>query len=288
MLKPGSSAGRCWCDSGLLYKECHAEHDERLKKLNREGYPIPPRHLIKSNAQIEKMKRSCRLTSDILDLLKDFIVPGITTNQINTFVHEYTIANNAKPAPLNYRGFPKSVCTSINEVICHGIPSERVLMEGDILNVDVTCILDGYYGDSSRMYAIGEISKEAQQLIDVTKRCLEIGIEAVVPFESIGRVGEAIEPYATSFGYSVVDQFVGHGIGDVFHDDPYVLHIKRKKKQMIVVPGMTFTIEPMINMGTKEEIILDDGWTAITADGELSAQWEHTVLLTPEGAVRLT
>ncbi len=245
--------------------------------------------IIKTEAQIAGIRKSCHLTRDILDAITPRIRPGITTEQINTWVHEMTLAHGAIPAPLNYRGYPKSVCTSINEVICHGIPSpDRVLREGDILNIDVTTILDGYYGDSSRMFLIGEVAAEARKLVQVTRECMELGIAQVKPGHRLGDVGHAIQRHAESHGYSVVRAFVGHGTGIYFHEAPDVMHYGVPHTGVELVPGMTFTIEPMINVGTYQIKTLSDGWTAITADGSLSAQWEHTVLVTPDGVEILT
>ncbi len=245
--------------------------------------------IIKNEVQIAGIRKSCRLTRDILDAITPRIRPGITTEQINTWVHELTLANGAIPAPLNYRGYPKSVCTSINEVICHGIPSpDRVLREGDILNVDVTTILNGYYGDSSRMFLIGEVSPEARKLVEVTRECLELGIAQVKPGNRLGDIGYAIQKHAESHGYSVVRAFVGHGTGLYFHEAPDILHYGVPHTGVELVPGMVFTIEPMINIGTYEVRTLSDGWTAVTADGSLSAQWEHTVLVTGDGVEVLT
>jgi len=245
--------------------------------------------IIKTEVQIAGIRKSCYLTRDILDALTDRITPGITTEQINQWVHEMTIANGAIPAPLNYRGYPKSVCTSINEVICHGIPSpNRVLQEGDILNIDVTSILDGYYGDSSRMFLIGEVSAEARKLVRVTRECLDLGIAQVKPGNRLGAVGHAIQQHAESHGYSVVRAFVGHGTGIYFHEAPDVMHYGVPGTGVELVPGMTFTIEPMINIGDYRVKVLDDGWTSITIDGSLSAQWEHTILVTENGVEVLT
>ena len=245
--------------------------------------------IIKTPAQIEGIRKSGHLTRDILDAITERIAPGITTEQINTWVHEMTLNTGAIPAPLNYRGFPKSVCTSINEVICHGIPSpDRVLQEGDILNIDVTSILDGYYGDSSRMFLIGEVSEEACKLVEVTRDCMELGIAQVRPGNRLGDVGHAIQQHAEGHGYSVVRTFVGHGTGIHFHEAPDVMHYGAPGTGVQLLPGMTFTIEPMINVGDYHVKVLDDDWTAITTDGSLSAQWEHTVLVTEDGVEILT
>ncbi len=279
---------QCWCGSGKKYKKCHLEQDERLAAFQKKGYPIPPHRLIKSEAEIDGIRKSCQLTHWILKELTSRIRPGITTDEINTWVHETTLAHGAIPAPLNYKGFPKSTCISVNEVICHGIPGPYVLKEGDILNVDVTCILNGFYGDSCRMYPIGKIAPNAQKLIDVTKECLNAGIRAVKPFHTVGDIGRAIEEVAQKNGFSVVEIFGGHGIGTEFHDDPFIFHYSHPEKQMVMVPNMVFTIEPMINEGKPDAKILKDGWTAVTADGKLSAQWEHTVRVTETGVEILT
>lgn len=273
----------CWCGSGKKYKKCHLEMDLRLEELEKKGYIIPPRSIIKSEEQIAGIRRACQLSREILDRLEDLITPGITTDTINTWVHEYTIAHGAIPAPLHYNGYPKSVCTSINEVICHGIPEERVLVDGDILNIDVTCILDGYYGDTSRMYLIGDPSAQARELVRVARECMYLGIEQVRPFNRVGDIGYTIEQHARKYGFSVVQDFGGHGVGVEFHEEPFVQHYGEKDSGMILIPNMVFTIEPMINAGSYECRILDDNWTAVTADGSLSAQWEHTVRVTEDG-----
>jgi methionyl aminopeptidase len=244
--------------------------------------------IIKTETQIEGIRRASRLTSEILDRLAARIRPGITTQEIDDWVHEYTVAQGAVPAPLNYRGFPKSVCTSINEVICHGIPEDRVLKDGDILNVDVTSILDGYYGDSSRMFLIGNVSDEARQLTRVTRECLYRSIDQVKPGAQLGDLGHAIQAHAERHGYSVVRAFVGHGVGVEFHEPPDVRHYGQPGTGQRLRPNMVFTIEPMINTGSYRVKVLDDGWTAITVDGGLSAQWEHTVRVMDDGYEILT
>ena len=262
-----------------------------MAKLYRRQMPAAQRRevIIKTEAQIEGIRKSCHLTRDILDAITDRIEPGVTTEQINRWVHEMTVANGATPAPLNYRGFPKSVCTSINEVICHGIPTpERILQSGDILNVDVTCILDGYYGDSSRMFLIGEVSEEARKLVDVTRECMLLGIDRVRPGNTLGDIGHAIQQHAEAHGYSVVRAFVGHGTGVKFHEPPDVMHYGQPGTGITLLQNMVFTIEPMINIGACQVQVLEDGWTAITADGSLSAQWEHTVRVTQDGVEILT
>ena len=245
--------------------------------------------IIKAPEQIEGIRKACHLTRDILDSLEGRIELGITTEQINTWVHEMTVAAGAVPAPLNYRGYPKSVCTSINEVICHGIPSpDRVLKEGDIINIDVTSILGGYYGDSSRMYLVGEVSQAARRLVEVTRQCLVVGIEQVRPGNTVGDIGHAIQQLAEGSGYSVVRAFVGHGTGVTFHEAPDVPHYGEPGAGVTLVPNMVFTIEPMINIGGYHATVLEDGWTAVTTDGSLSAQWEHTVRVTEDGVEVMT
>ena len=278
----------CWCNSKKKYKTCHLEMDEKLESFAIRGFPIPNRKLIKSQEKIDGIRKSSQLTSWILDELNVVIKPGMTTNQINDWVHKETLRHNAIPAPLNYKGYPKSICTSLNDVICHGIPDETILKDGDILNVDVTCILDGYYGDSCRMYEIGNVSNEAKTLCKVTKECLQLAIDKIKPYECISVIGDAIQSHAHKHGYSVVETFGGHGIGTNFHDDPFIFHYSRPEKQMIMAPGMVFTIEPMINAGKHQCKILADDWTAVTRDGSLSAQWEHTIVVTESGVEVLT
>ncbi len=278
----------CWCGSKKKLKKCHIDFMDTLQHLHSKGYDTPSLSLIKTDKDIAGIKKSSTLTHQLLDELNTIIKPGITTNEINTWVHEETIKRGAIPAPLHYKGFPKSICTSINDVICHGIPDDTILKEGDIVNVDITCIIDGYFGDSCRMYSVGKISTSAQKLIDVTKECLDLAIKSVKPLQPVNVIGEAIEKHAHKHNYSVVECFGGHGVGNAFHEEPFIFHYKRSDKQMIMVPGMVFTIEPMINEGGYDCNILDDDWTAVTKDGSLSAQWEHTILVTETGAEVLT
>jgi len=245
--------------------------------------------IIKTEEQINGIRKASHLTRNILDALTERIRPGISTEQIDVWVNELTAAGGAIPAPLNYRGYPKSVCTSLNEVVCHGIPTpERILQDGDILNIDVTSILDGYYGDSSRMFLIGEVSDEARKLVEVTRECLYLGIEQVKPGCTLGDMGYAIQSHAESHGYSVVRAFVGHGTGIQFHEAPDVYHYGEPGVGLALQQNMTFTIEPMINIGGYEVTVLEDGWTAITTDESLSAQWEHTLRVTEDGYEILT
>jgi len=278
----------CWCGSGEKYKKCHMEQDEKLKELKRMGVPVPGRHLIKTEKQIEGIRKAGQLSRKIMDIVSDRMQIGITTNDINTWVYELTIAHAAIPAPLNYNGFPKSVCTSINNVICHGIPDDTVLKDGDIINVDITCLLDGYYGDMSRMFLIGEPSEDAKKLVEVTKECMYLGIKQVKPFNRTGHIGYAIEQHAAKHGYSVVQNYGGHGTGNDFHEDPFVQHYGRQNSGMVLVPNMVITVEPMINIGDYRCRVLEDNWTAVTIDGLLSAQWEHTMRVTEDGVEILT
>ena len=278
----------CWCGSGKKYKRCHMEQDIFISNIEEKvGYKIP-RDIMKTEEQIEGIRKSCKLTHEILDMVGERIKVGVTTNEINTWVHEYTVQHNAYPAPLGYAGFPKSVCTSINDVICHGIPDDTVLKDGDIVNVDVTCILEGYYGDANRMYIMGQASKEAIDLVRVSKECLDLGIAQVKPYNTLGDIGNAIQQHAESLGYSVVYDYGGHGVGLEFHEEPFIPHIGKKGEGMILLPNMTFTIEPMINVGSPESDVLDDDWTAVTIDGSLSSQWEHTIRVTETGYEILT
>lgn len=275
----------CWCKSGLKYKNCHLEFDEKLSDLKRRGYIVPTRNLIKTKEQIEGIKKSAQINNGLLDLISENIKAGMTTEEINKLAHDYTVSKGGIPATLNYDGFPKSICVSINNVVCHGIPSKDVILKnGDIVNVDATTILNGYYSDASRMFMIGEVDEEAKKLVEVTKECLDKGLEVVKPWGFLGDIGAAIQEYAESNGYSVVREFGGHGVGLDIHEEPFVSHLGKRGTGMVLVPGMVFTIEPMINAGSNEIFIdEDDGWTVFTDDDSLSAQWEHTILVTEDG-----
>jgi methionyl aminopeptidase len=243
---------------------------------------------VKTPKEIELMRVAGRLAAETLESVGKLIAPGTTTKEIDEFVHQDTLRLGCTPAPLNYRGFPKSCCTSINEVICHGIPSSRALREGDIVNVDVTHIHEGFHGDTSATFYVGAVSPEARHVTEVARRCLDLGIAQVRPGARLGDIGAAIQEYAEAQGCSVVRAFVGHGIGRKFHEDPQVSHVGQWGRGARLKPGMTFTIEPMINLGSHEARILDDDWTAVTIDGKLSAQFEHTVLVTLTGVEILT
>lgn len=275
----------CWCGSGLKYKKCHMDFDEKLRELEIAGNIVPDRFIIKTPKEIEMIKKSAVVNTGILDHVSENIKAGMSTADIDKLVYDYTIEHDAIPATLDYEGYPKSCCTSINNEVCHGIPSEDIILkEGDIVNVDVSTIKEGYFSDASRMFIIGETSEEAQKLVDITRECLEKGIEQVKPWGHIGDIGAAIYEHATSNGYSVVTMFGGHGIGNEFHEEPFVSHVGRKDTGMVMVPGMVFTIEPMINIG-KPQVYVDkkNGWTSYTRDGSLSAQWEHQLLVTEDG-----
>ncbi len=275
----------CWCGSGKKYKKCHEAFDDKLEKYRREGYAVVDHDLIKTPDQIEKIKESCAINIAVLDYVEAHIKEGVSTAEIDRWVHEQTVSRGAIPAPLDYEGFPNSVCTSVNEVVCHGIPSEeQILKEGDIINVDVSTIYNGYYSDSSRMFCIGKVSSEKEELVKTVKECVKIGISQVKPWTPIGNMGHAIHKHALEHGYNVVSHIGGHGIGLEFHEDPWVSYVSEEGSGVLMVPGMMFTIEPMVNMGTAETVTDEtDGWTVTTADGKPSAQWEVTVLVTEDG-----
>lgn len=289
MFKIGRN-DKCWCGSGKKYKACHQNNDDaKLEEFVKAGYPIPDRRLILSPEQIDGVRKSAAVSVNIMDEIGKMIGEGVTTQEIDDLVVRITKEAGGICADLGYEGFPKSCCTSINDVICHGIPNKNtVLKNGDIINVDITTILDGYYSDMSRMYMIGNVSEEAKNLVEVTKQCLDLGIKTVKPYMPVAEIGNAINDLADKHGYSVVRALCGHGVGLNFHDDPVVNHFRTTGKSLILVPGMMFTIEPMINTGTYECEILDDDWTVVTKDGGLSAQWEHTILVTETGAEIIT
>ena len=264
--------------------------DIKLWSLAAKGQIVPDRSLLKTPAQIEAIRKSADLNTAVLDHVAAHIHEGMSTAEIDRLVYDFTTEHGGIPAPLNYEGFPKSVCTSINNVICHGIPSEdEILRNGDIINVDVSTILNGYFSDASRMFMIGNVSPEKRRLVEVTKECLEIGREAAKPFGFVGDIGHAIQKHAEKNGYSVVRDLCGHGVGLAFHEEPEVCHFGRKGTGMLLVPGMVFTIEPMINMGTWHVFIDEaDGWTVVTEDELPSAQWEHTFVMTETGLEVLT
>jgi methionyl aminopeptidase len=280
----------CWCQSGLKWKKCHYPHLPPAKHSLAERYLKQYGILIKTPEQIEKIRRACQVTAQILDVLIQSAKAGVTTLELDDLSVKLHREHHAIPAPFHYGEppFPKTICTSLNEVICHGIPNEIPLKEGDILNIDVSCIVDGFFGDASKMVAIGKVSEEKQRVMDVSRECLERAIAVCQPGALICQIGQAIEEYARTRGCSVVNQFVGHGVGLAFHDPPEVPH-HYNKIDIEMVPGMTFTIEPMINAGVREGVVDPvDQWTVRTKDGKPSAQWEHTLVITDNGCEILT
>lgn len=279
---------QCPCGSGLKYKKCCMTKENpdpgHTKALYFKKYGIK----IKSDSDIEAIKLAGKLAVNTLKLVEEYVKPGVKTDDINTFIHNYTVDNGAVPAPLNYRGFPKSCCISVNEVICHGIPGERVLKEGDIVNIDVTPILNDYYADANKTYFVGNVSPDARKIVDVARESLKAGMTMIMPGSTTGDIGWAIQQYAEKQGCSVVREFVGHGVGIDFHEPPQIPHYGRRGQGIKLVPGMVFTVEPMINLGKKELHILADNWTAVTDDGSLSAQFEQTFLVTEKAFESLT
>jgi len=275
----------CWCGSGKKYKACHNLFDIKLESYYLKGAILPSRELIKNEQQILRIKESAKINIAVLDYISQNICAGITTEQIDRWVYEQTVLRGAIPATLNYEGFPKSVCTSLNDQVCHGIPSpDAILKEGDIINVDVSTNYKGYFSDSSRMFCIGNVSTEKKRLVEISRQCISVGLEQVKPWGFLGDIGQAIHDFAKANDYSVVREIGGHGIGLEFHEEPWVSYVSKKGTEMLMVPGMIFTIEPMINMGSAEVFIDEqDDWTVYTADGKPSAQWEIQVLVTEEG-----
>jgi len=280
----------CWCGSGQKFKKCHAYIDDMMASYAAKGYIIPSRNLLKTKSQIKGIRESSKINIEILDFISRYIVEGISTEEIDRLVFNKTKELGGIPAPLDYNGYPKSVCTSINNVVCHGIPSNHVtLYNGDIVNIDVSTIYNGFFSDSSRMFYVGDISIEKQRLVKVAKECMEVGIQQVRPWGVLGDIGQAVNDHAKKNGYSVVREIGGHGIGLHFHEEPWVSYVANAGTGMLLVPGLIFTIEPMINMGTAK-IFTDkkDKWTVYTSDGRPSAQWENMVLVTNVGYEVLT
>lgn len=322
MIKTGPN-DPCHCGSGKKYKKCHM-HQDRLQTLAGQTPPAPaqratvrpgrqsPMRLVpavilrpdyvangkpgrgrglrnrKGPEQVERMRHACRMAREVLDITCAAATPGVTTDELDAIAHAAALERGCYPSPLNYHGYPKSICTSVNEVICHGIPDDRPLADGDIVNIDVTVYVDGMHGDNSAMVLVGEVDEEGRRLVEVTHECLMAGIQAVGPGAKLNRIGRAIDTVAARHGFGVVRSFVGHGIGELFHMDPQVPHYYDPQSDVVLREGMTFTIEPMINVGTWGHVTWDDGWTAVTADGLRSAQWEHTVLVTDRGVEILT
>ena len=264
--------------------------EEKIQKYRKQGYKLPPRKVLRTPEQLEGIRESAKINTALLDYISENIREGMSTEEIDVMVYDFTTAHGAIPAPLNYEGFPKSVCTSINDVVCHGIPNKHeILRSGDIINVDVSTIYKGYFSDASRMFMIGEVSPEMRKLVQVTKECMEIGIAAAQPWKQLGDVGAAIQAHAEKNGFSVVRDLCGHGVGMKFHEEPDVEHFGRRGTGMMIVPGMTFTIEPMINEGSPDFFVDEDnGWTVYTEDDGLSAQIEYMVLVTETGIEVLT
>ena len=297
----------CWCGSGRKYKRCHRPLEGRVLQgvvspmrsvpdhIVRPPYaatgeaPRWPEPRVKSPEIIEAMRHSCAMAAEVLRLAGERVKPGVTTDEIDVFVHEACIERGAYPSPLNYHGYPKSVCTSVNEIICHGIPDSRPLLDGDIVNLDVTTYIGGVHGDTNATFFVGDVDPQSRELVRVTEECMWKGIEAVKPGRPLSDIGRAIENHAKAHRMGVVRAFIGHGIGEQFHTDVQVLHYYDERASMIMRPGMTFTIEPMITLGGwQHKMVFDDDWTAATADGKRTAQFEHTVLVTEDGVDVLT
>ncbi len=279
------SKQKCWCKSGKAYEECHKALDDKLELLKKQGNNVPTHKMIKNEKQIAGIREACRVNTLVLDAVERQIRAGMTTEDINKIVVEETKKLGGIPACLGYEGFPKAVCTSVNNVVCHGIPSKKqVLKDGDIVNVDCTTIFKGYFGDSSRMFEIGNVDERAKKLVRVTKECLDIATKNLKPFDHLGDIGYYVSTHARENGYSVVVELGGHGVGLAMHEDPFVSHVGKRGQGILLVPGMVFTIEPMINEG-RAGVFVDenDGWTIFTEDESLSAQWEYTLLMTENG-----
>ena len=296
----------CWCGSGRKYKRCHKQSEGRVlpgvispMRSVPDNIPHPPyaetgeyeawdEGRVKSPEIIERMRHSAAIAREVLTLAGEMVAPGVTTEEIDVYVHDLFVERGAYPSTINYHGYPKACCTSINEVICHGIPDSRQLRDGEICNIDVTGWVGGVHGDTNATFLVGEVDPESRQLVDVTEECMWHGIEAVRPGRPISDIGKAIEAHAKKFRYGVVRAFVGHGIGEQFHTDIQVLHYSDNRPSVTMRDGMTFTIEPMITLGTVNYRLWDDDWTAVTADGRRTAQFEHTILVTDDGADVLT
>ena len=303
----------CWCGSGKKFKRCHKDSGPSLKAPTvLPGHisairPVPaniirpdyvdnrgkPKHanypIIKSATTIEKMREACKAAARVIEIVRPYVKPGVTTDEIDAITHQAYIDLGGYPSTVTYGGFPKSVCTSINEVICHGIPDDRPLQDGDIMNVDVTIFLNGVHGDHSVMFEVGNVDEQSHRLVQVTKECMELGIAAIKPGLPVNVIGRAIETHAKKFGYGVVRAFIGHGIGEAFHMKPNIPHYYDRHANHIMLPGMTFTVEPMITMsGSWDYDMWDDDWTVVTKDLARTAQWEHTVLVTDDGVEILT
>lgn len=280
----------CWCGSGKKYKKCHLPIENKITLYELKGDIVPTRDMLKTQDQIAMIRKSADLNTAVLDHVAANIHAGMSTADIDKLVHDFTVEHGGIPAPLGYQGFPKSVCTSINNEVCHGIPDENIILqEGDIINVDVSTILDGYFSDASRMFMIGEVSERARKLVRVTEECVELGLAQAKPWNHLGDIADAINSHAQANGYSVVEEIGGHGVGLEFHEEPWVSYVAPKGTEMLLVPGMIFTIEPMINEGSPDFFIDEENdWTVYTEDDGLSAQIEYMVLITEDGAEVLT
>ena len=297
----------CWCGSGRKYKRCHKPLEGRVLQGEISPMRPVPAHIarppyaatgeaprwaeprVKTPEIIERMRVAGAMAAEILRLAGEMVAPGVTTDEIDVFVHEATVVRGAYPSPLNYHGYPKSVCTSVNEVICHGIPDSRALQDGDIVNLDVTCYINGVHGDTNATFLVGNVDPVSRNLVQVTEECMWKGIEAVRPGRPLSDIGRAIEAHAKANKMGVVRAFIGHGIGEQFHTDVQVLHYYDERASMVMRPGMTFTVEPMITLGSwQHKMVFDDGWTAVTSDGKRTAQFEHTLLVTEDGVDVLT
>lgn len=280
----------CWCQSGRKYKSCHMAFDEKIQQYELQGHMVPTHDMLKTREQVQGIKESSKINIAVLDYVAEHIRIGMSTEEIDRLVYEKTTQMGGIPAPLGYDGFPKSVCTSLNEQVCHGIPSEKdILKDGDIVNVDVSTIYQGYFSDSSRMFMLGDVAPETRKLVETARKCLDIGLEQVKPWNFLGDMAQAINDFAKANGYSIVREIGGHGVGLEFHEEPFVSYVTSRGTEMLMVPGMVFTIEPMVNMG-KADIVIDDenGWTVYAEDGKPSAQWEITVAVTEDGYEILT
>ena len=284
VLKLGRN-DECWCGSGRKYKLCHEAFDKKIATYARMGHRVPDHTMIKTPEQVEKIKASAVINMACLDEVGKQIHEGMNTAEINKIINDVTYGMGGIPAPLNYEGFPFSVCTSVNDQVCHGFPGEKVVLKsGDIINVDCSTILDGYFSDSSRMFCIGDVAPEVKKLVDVTKECCDLGLAQVKPWGFLGDIGQAVNDHARENGYEVVREIGGHGVGIEFHEEPFVSYVTRRGTDMLLVPGMMFTIEPMINMGScRIKTDPENGWEVSTRDGLPSAQWEYQVLVTEDG-----
>ncbi|WP_316897150.1 type I methionyl aminopeptidase [Pseudodesulfovibrio indicus] len=278
----------CPCGSGKKFKKCCMGKPEGARMLLPQTYLKRYGIRIKTPEQIEGIRRCGELVMRTFDAIKDLVRPGTVTEEINRAVHDFTVAHGARPAPLHYNGFPKSVCISPNEVICHGIPGQNVLKDGDIVNVDITSILDGYYADCNQTFFVGKPSRDASKIVAVAGECLRLGLEQARPGNTLNDVAGAIQDYAEGQGCSVVREYMGHGVGLDFHEPPHVPHFRSRLGNIPLAPGMVLTVEPMINLGAREVKVLDDDWTAVTRDGSLSAQFEQTIVITDHGYESLT